>query len=143
VATFDGGSVVGAKRWCIRGAQAAAHRRWRGVGGAFRRAGCWQRRWRQHVSGTMVGALSGRWAVAAQPWVGGGELAMMGRRWRRLGNNSTTNLTVMEVKQGGVNDDGDRRIAMIADAALALLTIWMVEELTRRRHRCHRHPQLQ
>jgi hypothetical protein len=49
----------------------------------------------------------------------------------------------MEVKQGGVNDDGDRRISMIADAALALLTIWMVEELTRRRHRCHRHPQLQ
>ena len=85
-----------------------------------------------------MGALSGRWAVAAQPWVGGGELAMMGRRWRRLGNNSTTNLTVMEVKQGGVNDDGDRRIAMIAAAMLALLMIWMVEELTHRRRNHHR-----
>ena len=26
-------------RWCIHGAQAAAHHPWRGVGGAFQRAG--------------------------------------------------------------------------------------------------------
>jgi hypothetical protein len=35
------------------------------LGGAFQRVGRWLRRWRQHLSRTMVGALSGRRAVAA------------------------------------------------------------------------------
>jgi hypothetical protein len=35
------------------------------VGGAFQCAGYWWRCWRQHLRGTMVGALSGRRAVAA------------------------------------------------------------------------------
>ena len=50
--------------------------------------------------GGAVGAVGGgRWAVAAHPWVGGGKLAMLGCRRRRLGNNWTTNLTVMEARQ--------------------------------------------
>ena len=57
--------MLGRWRWCIRGAQVAAHRLWRGVGGALRHAGRWLRRYWQHVSGTMEEALLGRWSLAA------------------------------------------------------------------------------
>jgi hypothetical protein len=36
---YGSAALSGQRRRCICGAQAAAHRRWRGVGGAFRRAG--------------------------------------------------------------------------------------------------------
>jgi hypothetical protein len=101
---YGGCNVVGAAAvvhpWGAGGG-VAAHRCWRGVSGAFQRAGRWLWRWRQHVNGTMVGAFLGRRVVAAHPWVGGSVLAMLGRRrhWRQLvGNNSTTNLTVVEVE---------------------------------------------
>ena len=101
---YGGCSVVGAAAvvhpWGAGGG-VVAHRCWRGVSGAFQRAGRWLWRWRQHVNGTMVGAFLGRRVVAAHPWVGGGVLAMVGcrRHWRQLvGNNSTTNLTVVEVE---------------------------------------------
>ncbi len=66
----------------------------------------WQRCWRKHISGTLVGALSGRWVVAAYPWVGGGvkqQSRRVGKRktmgnmgWKRPGgwggqDNKTTN----------------------------------------------------
>ena len=35
------------------------------IGGAFQRVGRWRQCWRQHLRKTMVGALSGRRAVAA------------------------------------------------------------------------------
>ncbi len=40
---YGSAALSGQRRRCICGAQAAAHRRWRGVGGAFRRAGGWTR----------------------------------------------------------------------------------------------------
>jgi len=33
-----GAALLGQQRWCIHGAQAAAHCCWKGIGGAFRRA---------------------------------------------------------------------------------------------------------
>ena len=57
--SYGGAVLSGQQRRCIRGVQVAAHRCWRGVGNVFRRAGYWQWCWRHHISGTMVGALSG------------------------------------------------------------------------------------
>jgi hypothetical protein len=85
---YGGAALLGQWRRCIHGAHMVVYCCWRGVGAAFRCAGRWQRRWRQHVSGTMVGALLGRRAVAAHLWVGGGVVAMLGP-WRPQLQQST------------------------------------------------------